>query len=152
MPLDDDTAIADLLATTRTIAMAGASDKPNRDSYRVMLYLRGRGYRVIPVNPRITGQHVHGEYVWRELDQIGVPIDMVDCFVNSANVGEVIDQATAVGAKSVWTQLGVIDEAAAARAEQAGLTVVMDRCPKIEIPRLGVELVPEAERKPPLSD
>ena len=146
MPLTDDRAIAELLATTRTIAMAGASDKPHRDSFRVMEYLQGRGYRVLPVNPRITGQHVHGEYVWRELDQIGVPIDMVDCFVNSDHVGDVIDQAIAVGAKAVWTQLGVVDEAAAARAEEAGLRVVMDRCPKIEIPRLGVDPVPEAER------
>ncbi|WP_343343812.1 CoA-binding protein [Sphingomicrobium sp. XHP0239] len=146
MPLTADDDIADLLAATRTIAMAGASDKPSRDSYRVMEYLQGRGYRVLPVNPRITGQHVHGEYVWRELDQIGVPIDMVDCFVNSDHVGEVIDQAIAVGAKSVWTQLGVVDEAAAARAEAAGLTVVMDRCPKIEIPRLGVSPVPQDEQ------
>ena len=138
MPLTSDDEIADLLKETRTIAMVGASDNPARAAYGVMHYLQERGYRVLPVNPRITGEHVHGEYVWRELDQIGVPIDMVDCFVNSSRVGEVVDQAIAAGAKSIWMQLGVIDEAAAERAEAAGLKVVMDRCPKIEIPRLGV--------------
>lgn len=145
MPITDDAAIAELLRDTRTIAMIGASDKPHRDSNRVMEYLQGRGYRVMPVNPRITGEHVHGEYVWRELAQIGVPIDMVDCFVNAARVGEIVDEAIATGAKSIWMQLGVVDEAAAARAEAAGLRVVMDRCPKIEIPRLGVEKVTPAD-------
>ena len=145
MPITDDAAIAELLRDTRTIAMIGASDKPHRDSNRVMEYLQGRGYRVMPVNPRITGEHVHGEYVWRELAQIGVPIDMVDCFVNAARVGDIVDEAIATGAKSIWMQLGVVDEAAASRAEAAGLTVVMDRCPKIEIPRLGVEKVTPAD-------
>ena len=146
MPLTDETAIADLLARTRTIAMVGASDNPGRASFGVMRYLQERGYRVIPVNPRITGQHVHGEYVWRELSQLGVAIDLVDCFVNSDRVGEVVDQAIDVGAKAVWMQLGVVDEAAAARAEAAGLEVVMDRCPKIDIPRMNVPPVPEDER------
>ncbi|MCJ8190737.1 CoA-binding protein [Sphingomicrobium aestuariivivum] len=141
MPLTRDDDIARLLRETRTIAMVGASDKPHRDSNRVMAWLIEKGYRVLPVNPRITGEHVHGEYVWRELSQIDVPIDMVDCFVNSDHVGAIVDQAILAGAKSVWMQLGVIDEAAAARAEAAGLEVVMDRCPKIEIPRLGVEPV-----------
>ncbi|WP_265564512.1 CoA-binding protein [Sphingomicrobium arenosum] len=138
MPLTRDDDIAALLRQTRTIAMVGASDKPHRDSNRVMAWLIEQGYRVLPVNPRITGQHVHGEYVWRELDQIDVPIDMVDCFVNSSLVGAVVDQAILAGAKSIWMQLGVVDEAAAARAEAAGLKVVMNRCPKIEIPRLGI--------------
>ena len=141
MPLTTDQEIADLLRETRTIAMAGASDKPQRASNGVMEYLQSRGYRVLPVNPRITGEHIHGEYVWRDLAQIGVPIDMVDCFVNSDDVGDVVDQAITAGAKSVWMQLGVVDEAAAKRAEDAGLKVVMDRCPKIDIPRLGVEKV-----------
>ena len=141
MPLTTDQEIADLLRETRTIAMAGASDKPQRASNGVMEYLQSRGYRVLPVNPRITGEHIHGEYVWRDLAQIGVPIDMVDCFVNSDDVGGVVDQAIAAGAKSVWMQLGVVDEAAAKRAEDSGLKVVMDRCPKIDIPRLGVEKV-----------
>ena len=131
MPLTDDDDIRALLAQTRTIAMIGASDRPDRPSYGVMAYLQSRGYRVLPVNPQITGEHVHGEYVWRELAQIGEPIDMVDIF----------RRPLAAGAKSVWLQIGVINEEAAARAEAAGLKVVMNRCPKIEIPRLGVPRV-----------
>jgi len=138
MPLTTDDEIADLLAHTRTIAMVGASDRPDRASYGVMKYLQEHGYRVLPVNPQITGEHVHGEYVWRELSQIGEPIDMVDIFRNSAAAGEAVDQAIAAGAKSVWMQLGVVDQEAAARAEAAGLKVVMDRCPKIDIARLNV--------------
>lgn len=138
MPLTTDAEITELLIQTRTIAMMGASDRPDRPSYRVMKFLQEEGYRVIPVNPRITGEHVHGEFVWRELSQIGEPIDLVDIFRNSREAGEAVDQAIATGAKAVWMQLGVIDEAAAARAEAAGLKVVMDRCPAIEIPRLGL--------------
>ena len=141
MPLTRDEDIANLLAETRTIALVGASDRPDRPSYGVMRFLQRHGYRVFPVNPQITGEHVHGEYVWRELAQIGEPIDMVDIFRRSEDAGEAVDQAIAVGAKAVWMQLGVIDEAAAARAEAAGLKVVMNRCPKIEIPRLGVPKV-----------
>jgi predicted CoA-binding protein len=138
MPITSDDEIAALLAETKTIAMVGASDRPDRPSYGVMKFLVDRGYRVLPVNPQITGEHVHGEYVWRELSQIGEPIDMVDIFRRPEAAGEAVDQATAVGAKSVWMQLGVINEAAAARAEAAGLKVVMDRCPAIEIRRLGL--------------
>ena len=138
MPLTADGDIAELLMSARTIAMVGASDRPNRPSNRVMSFLQDRGYRVIPVNPQITGEHVHGEYVWRELAQIGEPIDIVDIFRRSEFAGEAVDQAIAGGVKAVWMQLGVIDEAAAARAEAAGLKVVMDRCPAIEIPRLGI--------------
>jgi predicted CoA-binding protein len=138
MPLTDDKDIAELLSSARTIAMVGASDIPERPSYRVMKFLQDQGYRVIPVNPTITGEHVHGEYVWRELSQIGEPIDIVDIFRRSEFAAEAVDQAIAVGAKAVWMQLGVIDPAAAARAEAAGLKVVMDRCPKIEIARLGI--------------
>src|SRR6185295_10986903 len=105
MPLIRDEDIAELLASTRTIAMIGASDRPDRPSYGVMKFLQSWGYRVLPVNPQITGEHVLGEFVWRELAQIGVPIDIVDIF---------------------------------RRPEAAGLEVVMDRCPHIEIPRLGV--------------
>ena len=143
MPLVHDQDIADLLAETRTIAMIGASDRPDRPSWGVMRFLQEWGYRVIPVNPQITGEHVHGEYVWRELSQIGEPIDMVDIFRRPQAAGDAVDQAIAVGAKAVWLQLGVINEEAAARAEAAGLTVVMDRCPKIEVARL---------RLPPLED
>ena len=138
MPLTDDAAIKALLETARTIALVGASDRPDRPSSRVMATLQAHGYRVIPVNPQITGEHVHGEFVFRDLDQLGDPIDIVDIFRRSDAAGEVVDQAIAIGAKAVWMQLGVIDQAAAARAEAAGLQVVMDRCPAIEIPRLGV--------------
>ena len=137
MPLTTDAEIDALLASVKTIAMIGASDRPERASYGVMKFLQDRGYRVIPVNPSITGEHVHGEYVWRELSQIGEPIDMVDIFRRSADAGDAVDQAIAAGAKAVWMQLGVVNEAAAARAEAAGLKVVMDRCPKIELMRVG---------------
>jgi hypothetical protein len=138
MPLTDERDIAALLAGTRTIALVGASDRPDRASYRVMRFLQEHGYRVLPVNPQITGEHVHGEYVWRELSQIGEPIDMVDIFRRPQAAGEAVDEAIAAGAKSVWLQLGVINEEAAQRAEAAGLKVVMDRCPMIDIPRFGV--------------
>ena len=141
MPLTRDEDIRQLLEETRTIAMIGASDRPDRPSYGVMAYLQSRGYRVIPVNPQITGEHVHGEFVFRELSQIGEPIDMVDIFRRPQAAGEAVDEAIAAGAKSVWLQIGVINEEAAARAEAAGLKVVMDRCPKIDIPRLGVAKV-----------
>lgn len=141
MPLTRDEDIRQLLEETRTIAMVGASDRPDRPSYGVMAYLQSRGYRVIPVNPQITGEHLHGEFVFRELSQIGEPIDMVDIFRRPIAAGEAVDEAIAAGAKSVWLQIGVINEEAAARAEAAGLKVVMDRCPKIEIPRLGVPMI-----------
>ena len=141
MPITSDAEIATLLAETRTIAMVGASDRPDRPSYGVMRFLQGRGYRVLPVNPQITGEHVHGEYVWRELKQIGEPIDMVDIFRRPAAAGEAVDQAIAAGARSVWLQLGVINQDAAARAEAAGLKVVMDRCPVIEIQRMRLPSV-----------
>lgn len=141
MPLTADDDIRDLLANARTIALVGASDRPDRPSYGVMKRLQDHGYRVIPVNPQITGEHLHGEFVFRDLDQIGEAIDIVDIFRNSAAAGEVVDAAISAGAKAVWMQLGVVNEAAAARAEAAGLQVVMDRCPKIEIPRLGVPAV-----------
>jgi predicted CoA-binding protein len=145
MPLTHDEDIYALLAGTRTIAMVGASDRPDRPSYGVMAYLQSRGFRVLPVNPQITGEHVHGEYVWRELAQIGEPIDMVDIFRRPQAAGEAVDEAIAVGAKSVWLQIGVINQDAAARAEAAGLKVVMDKCPKIEIPRLRVPPVAQLQ-------
>ena len=138
MPLTDDAAIRDLLANARTIALVGASDRPDRPSYRVMKTLQDHGYRVIPVNPQITGEHVHGEYVFRELAQLGDPIDIVDIFRRPQAAGDAVDEAIAIGAKAVWMQLGVVNHDAAARAEAAGLAVVMDRCPAIDIPRLGV--------------
>ncbi|QNN64498.1 CoA-binding protein [Sphingomonas rhizophila] len=141
MPLTAAEDIADLLQTARTIAMVGASDRPDRASYGVMKFLQDQGYRVIPVNPRITGEHVHGEYIWRELGQIGEPIDIVDIFMRRETVGPIVDDAIKVGAKAVWMQLGVVNPEAAARAEEAGLKVVMDHCPKIEFARLGLKPV-----------
>lgn len=136
--LTRDEDIKALLESVRTIALVGASDRPDRPSYGVMAFLQRQGYRVIPVNPQITGEHVHGEFVFRELSQIGEPIDLVDIFRRPMAAGEAVDEAIAAGAKAVWMQLGVINEEAAARAEAAGLKVVMDRCPAIEIPRLGI--------------
>ncbi|HEX7930511.1 MAG TPA: CoA-binding protein [Sphingomicrobium sp.] len=141
MPLETDEEVADLLKNARTIAVIGASDRPDRPSYGVMKFLQDHGYRVIPVNPQITGEHVHGEFVWRELAQIGVPIDIVDIFRRPEAAGEAVDQAIFIGAKAVWLQIGVINEEAAARAEAAGLKVVMDRCPKIEFARLGLSRI-----------
>ena len=138
MPLTHDDDIRELLTNARTIAMVGASDRPDRPSNGVMKFLQDHGYRVMPVNPQITGEHIHGEYVWRELAQIGEPIDIVDIFRRPQAAGEAVDQAIAVRAKAVWMQIGVINPEAAKRAEAAGLKVVMDRCPKIEIPRLRI--------------
>ena len=138
MPLTRDEDIAELLTSARTIAMVGASDRPNRPSYGVMRILQSHGYRVLPVNPQIAGQHVHGEFVWRDLSQIDIPIDIVDIFRRSEAAGEAVDQAIAVGAKAVWMQIGVVNAEAAARAEAAGLRVVIDRCPAIELHRLGL--------------
>ena len=140
MPLTRDEEIDQLLRQARTIVVVGASDRPDRPSYFVMKFAQDRGYRTIPVNPRITGEHVHGEFVWRELAQIGVPIDIVDIFRRSEEVGPVVDEAIAAGAKAIWMQLGIRNEEAAAKAEAAGLTVVQDRCLKIDLARSGIHV------------
>jgi predicted CoA-binding protein len=143
--LTRDEDIAQLLANARTIAVVGASDRPSRPSYGVMKFLQDHGYRVLPVNPQIAGEHVLGEFVWSELAQIGIPVDIVDIFRRPAAAGDAVDQAIFAGAKAVWMQIGVINEDAAERAEAAGLKVVMDRCTKLEILRLGLpEIAAEA--------
>ncbi len=141
MPLTRDEDIAEILMNARTVAVVGASDRPSRPSYGIMRFLQDQGYRVLPVNPQITGEHVLGEFVWRELSQIGLPIDIVDIFRRPEAAGDAVEQAIFVGAKAVWMQIGVINPDAAARAEAAGLKVVMDRCPAIEIRRLGLPRV-----------
>lgn len=138
MPLTSDEDIARLLNDVRTVALVGASDRPDRPSYGVMKAMQDHGYRVLPVNPEIPGEHIHGEFVWDRLADIGVPIDMVDIFRRPQAAGQAVDDAIAVGARAVWMQLGVINAEAAARAEAAGLKVVMDRCPAIELRRLRI--------------
>jgi uncharacterized protein len=138
MPLSADSDLIDLLMLTRTIALVGASPKPERDSNRVMRFLLDQGYQVIPINPGFAGKLIHGQTVFTSLADIEGPIDLVDVFRNSESAGEVVDDAIAAKAKAIWMQLGVINAEAAARAEAAGMNVVMDRCPKIEIPRLGL--------------
>lgn len=130
-----DPSPAELLAQVRTIAIVGASDRPDRPSHQVMAFLQQRGYRCIPVNPRLAGRELLGETVYADLASIPEPVDMVDVFRRSAEAGTITDQAIAIGARIVWMQLGVRDAAAAARARAAGLDVVMDRCPAIELRR-----------------
>ena len=138
MPLTSDQDLTELLQGARTIALVGASDRPDRASYGVMKFLQDHGYRVFPINPRITGEHVHGEFIWRELAQIGEPIDIVDIFRKTEDVGPAVEEAIAAGAKAVWMQLGIANAEAAAKAEAAGLKVVEDKCLKIELARSGI--------------
>lgn len=138
MPLESDREIAALLTTAKTIALVGASARGDRDSHVVMAFLQAQGYRVIPVNPGLAGQTLLGEQAVGTIADIVIPIDIVDIFRNSDAAGQIIDDAINIGAKAVWMQLGVINKQGADRAEAAGLKVVMDRCPKIEIPRLGL--------------
>lgn len=139
MPTDAE--LRAILTAVKTIAVVGWSPKPDRPSHGVAAFLARRGYRVIPVNPGQAGQAALGGTVMASLSEAVAtlgPVDMVDIFRRSEEAGAVVDEAIALGAKVVWMQLGVIDEAAADRARDAGLQVVMDRCPAIEIPRLGL--------------
>lgn len=136
-----DAEIARLLREVKTVALVGWSPKADRPSHGVAAYLARRGYRVIPVNPGQAGTvTAWGEPVRASLADIDEPVDMVDIFRRSEEAGAVVDEALAhlPGLKAVWMQLGVVDESAAARARAAGVQAVMNRCPAIEIPRLGV--------------
>ncbi|WP_111399639.1 CoA-binding protein [Humitalea rosea] len=132
---DDD--IRTLLRSTRRIAVVGASDRPERASFGVAGFLVARGYAVTPVNPMLAGKVLHGAETVASLED-ATPLDLVDVFRRSEQAGEAVDAAIALGARAVWLQLGVLDQAAAGRARAAGLVVVMDRCPVIEWGRLGL--------------
>jgi uncharacterized protein len=134
---ESDATIRRLLTTTRRIALVGASMKPWRASNGVMRFLLDHGFDVTPVNPRLAGQLLHGQTVVGQL-QDAMPLEMVDVFRNSSHVSGLVDEAVRLGATSIWMQLGVVDQDAAARARSAGVTVVMDRCPVIEDRRLGL--------------
>ncbi len=129
-----DQDLKSILLTAKTIAIVGLSDKPDRDSYRVAEYLQAHGYRIIPVNPVVDS--VLGEKSYATVTDIPHPVDVVDIFRKPDAVGPIVAEAIAAGARVVWMQLGVVNEAAAQAAETAGLQVVMDRCMKVEHQRL----------------
>ena len=133
-----DSSLRDILARVGTIALLGASDDPSRPSYQVMRFLVERGYRVFAVNPKLTGPEVAGARVCASLADVPEPIDMVDVFRNNAAIPAIVDEVLALSPRPsvIWLQIGVRVDAAAEKAEAAGLDVVMDRCPKIEVPRL----------------
>jgi len=131
-----DDLLRDVLKRVRTVALVGYSANPGRPSHEVAAYLARNGYRVVPVNPGLAGQVALGETIHAGLRDIPFPVDMADIFRNSEAAGPVIDEAAELGIPVIWTQLGVINESAAARAKARGLTVIMDRCPKIEHARL----------------
>ncbi len=132
--------IAGILRDTKTIALVGASPNPARPSYGVMRFLLSKGYKVIPVNPGQAGKEILGQTVFAHLADIAEPVDMIDVFRAAEHLNGVVDEALAMEPKPkvIWGQLAVRDDAAAAKAEAAGLKVVMDRCPAIEMPRFGL--------------
>ena len=137
----DDAAIRTVLEQTRTIAMIGARNNPGRPSHGGMAFLQSRGYRVLPVNPMVGGGHaILGERIHGSVADVPAPFELVDIFRRADKAGEAVDEAISrradAGIRAIWMQLGVIDEAAAGRARASGLTVIMDRCPAIEIQRL----------------
>jgi predicted CoA-binding protein len=134
----EDDYLREVLSSARAIAVLGASPRADRPSHRVMAFLQARGYRTIPVNPNAAGETILGERCYASLAELPEKVDMVDVFRRSSALGTAVDEAIAIGAKIVWLQLGLRDDAAAARAEAKGLRVVMNRCPAIEIPRLGL--------------
>jgi predicted CoA-binding protein len=136
----EDRYIRDVLGRARTIAMVGASPNWNRPSYFVMKYLQLKDFRVIPVNPRAEGEEILGEQIYASLDDVPDPVDMVDVFRSAEEALEITKAAIDKGAKIVWMQIGVRNDEAARLAEDAGLSVVMNRCPKIEYSRLFGEL------------
>ena len=144
MPITTDEGITKLLQSTKTIALVGASPNPDRPSHAVMRYLIDLGYDVYPVNP--MEDEIVGLKCYKSVSDIPVKVDLVDVFRNSEVAGPVIDEAVAVGAKYVWLQLGIFNDAAIARAEAAGLECVVDKCPAIEMPRIGIG--PENPHKP----
>jgi len=138
MAINDEGEIRELLGQKRRIAVVGASPNPARASNGVLAFLVRQGHDVIAVNPGHAGKTIHGAPVVATLADVEPPAELVDIFRNSEDAGTAVDEAIVHGAKAVWMQIGVINEAAAKRAEAAGLVVVMDRCPKIEVPRLGL--------------
>jgi uncharacterized protein len=134
--LDDPQGLRDLLAGARTIAVVGASNEPWRPSFSIMRYLQRAGYRIVPVNPYLVGQTVHGEPFQPSLRDFGEPVDLVNVFRRPEAVEAVVDDAIAARAPAIWMQLGVRNEAARAKAEAAGIAVVMDRCISVEHARL----------------
>lgn len=134
MLITTDADLKRLFETVRTIAVVGCSPKPERAGHYVAKYLQDLGYRIIPVNPGQT--EILGEKCYASLRDIPEPVDMVDCFRRAEDIPPVVEDAIAIGAKFVWMQLGIINEEAAQRAIEAGIEVVMDRCPKIDYPRL----------------
>jgi len=136
----DDALIRRILRENKTIAMVGASANWNRPSYFAMKYLQDKGFRVIPVNPKEAGREILGETVRASLGDVPEKIDLVDCFRSSDAIPAIADEAVAIGARVLWMQLGIRNEEAARKAEAAGLTVIMNRCPKIEYGRLSGEI------------